>query len=84
MERELYSEDRMNCPICKSGNMASGYTSITFERANATVVVKSVPANVCDNCGEAFIAEEIARKVHDVVEAEFKKGVEVEVVHYAA
>ena len=64
--------------------MAEGHTGITFERANATVVVKSVPANVCDNCGEAFIAEEIARKVHDVVEAEFKKGVEVEVVHYAA
>ncbi len=74
----------MNCPICKSGNMAAGHTSMTFERANATVVVKSVPANVCDNCGEAFVAEEIARKVHDVVEAEFKRGVEVEVIHYAA
>ena len=74
----------MNCPICKSGNMAEGLTSITFERANATVVVKSVPANVCDNCGEAFIAEEIARKVHDVAETELKKGVEVEIVHFAA
>jgi YgiT-type zinc finger domain-containing protein len=58
--------------------MAAGHTSITFERANATVVVKSVPANVCDNCGEAFIADEIARKFYAVAETEFKKGVEVE------
>ena len=74
----------MNCPICKSGNMASGKTSITFERQNATVVVKSIPANVCDNCGEAFIDETIARSVHRIVETELKKGVEIEVVHYAA
>ena len=40
--------------------------------------------DVCDNCGEAFIAEEIARKVHTVVNTEFKKGIDLEVVHYAA
>ena len=40
----------MNCLICKSGNMASGKMSITIKRQNATVVVKSVPANICDYC----------------------------------
>ena len=67
----------MNCPICKSGNMTSGHTSLTFEKAGATVVVKRVPANICDNCGEAFVAE-------DVAHAELKKGVEIEVIHHAA
>jgi YgiT-type zinc finger domain-containing protein len=74
----------MNCPICKSGTMIDGYTSITFEKAAATVVVKGIPATVCDNCGEAFVAEVIARKVHGVVEAELEKGIEVEIVHFAA
>ena len=74
----------MNCPICKSGDTVAGYTTLTFEKASATVVVKGVPANICDNCGEAFVAEEIARKVHTVVNTEFKKGIELEVVHYAA
>lgn len=74
----------MTCPICKSGFMTVGHTSLTFEKNGATVVVKDIPANVCDNCGEAFVPEEIARHVHEVVEAELKKGIEVEVVHYAA
>ena len=84
MERGLHEEEPMNCPICKSGDMVSGHTTLTFEKASATVVVKGVPANICDNCGEAFVAEEIARKVHAVVNTEFKKGIELEVVHYAA
>jgi YgiT-type zinc finger domain-containing protein len=77
-------EDRMNCPICKNGSMTKGRTSVTFERKNATVVVKSVPANVCENCGEAFIEEVIARSVHRIVDTELKKGVEIEIIHYAA
>jgi YgiT-type zinc finger domain-containing protein len=64
--------------------MASGHTSLTFERTGATVVVKGVPANICDNCGEAFVPEEVARRVHDVAQTELRKGVEIEVIHYAA
>jgi YgiT-type zinc finger domain-containing protein len=74
----------VNCPICKSGNMTSGHTSMTFERAGATVVVKGVPADICDNCGEAFVADEVARRVHEVARTELRKGVEIEVIHYAA
>ena len=74
----------MNCLICKSGCIAAGHTTMAFEKAPATVVVKGVPANICENCGVAFIAEEVARKVHSVANKEFEKGIEIEVVHYAA
>lgn len=74
----------MNCPICKNGTMTPGYTSMTFEKGAATAVVKGVPAKICDNCGEAFVAEDVARRVYAVVETEFKKGIEIEVVHFAA
>jgi hypothetical protein len=47
-------------------------------------VITDIPAHVCDNCGEAFVPEKTARRVHEVAEAELKKGVVVEVVHYAA
>ena len=67
MERGLHEEEQMNRPICESGNMVPGVTSLTFEKASATVV-----------------AEEVARKVHDVVNTESKKGIEIEVIHYAA
>ena len=74
----------MNCPVCKHGNMISGLTTLTFEKASATLVVKRVPADICDNCGEAFVAEKVARNVHKLAETELKKGVEIEVINYAA
>ena len=74
----------MNCPICKHGNMAAGRTSLIMEKEGATLVIKQVPAEVCDNCGEAFVDEEVGRKVHKIAESELKKGIEIEVIHYAA
>jgi len=64
--------------------MSPGNTSLTFEKGAATVVIKGVPAKICDNCGESFVTETVARKVHKVAETEFAKGVEIEVIHYAA
>ena len=51
---------------------------------SCAVIVSSVPPSVCDNCGEAFVVEEIARKLHQVAADELKKGVEIEIVHFAA
>ncbi len=74
----------MNCPICRHGNMVAGHTSFTIEKEGATLVIKQVPAWICDNCGEAFVDEEVGRKVHKIAELELQKGIEIEVIHYAA
>ena len=58
----------MKYPIWKGVNIGTGYTSITFESMNAIVVVKGVPANVCNNCwGHA--SRRNLRVVHAVVDA---------------
>lgn len=74
----------MTCPICKHGEMQKGFTTVVFESGISTIIIKSVPATVCDNCRESFIPEEISRKLVETVQVEAKKGVEVEVLHYAA
>ncbi len=74
----------MTCPICKHGKMEKGFTTLIFENGNSTIIVKKVPASVCDNCYESFISEDISRKLLETVNNEVKKGVEVEVLHYAA
>lgn len=74
----------MSCPICKHGRMYKGHTTLTFERGISTIVIKEVPASVCDNCHESFVTEEISRKLLETVRVEAQKGVEVEVLHYAA
>ena len=84
MDRAVYKEDQVKCPVCRYGELSDGVTSMTFERTNATIVVKKVPAEVCENCGEAFVSEEVARRVQTIVDDGFRKGVEIEVLTYAA
>ncbi len=74
----------MICPICRHGKMEKGFTTLVFENGNSTIIIKKVPANVCDNCQESFVSEEISKKLLTIVSDESKKGVEVEVLHYAA
>lgn len=35
-----------------------GTTTVTFHEAGRTTVVNEVPAEVCENCGEAYVAED--------------------------
>ena len=43
----------MKCAICKNGETYPGTTTVTLTRGEATIVIKNVPAEVCDNCGES-------------------------------
>lgn len=74
----------MKCVICKLGRTSSGLTTVTLEREKTTVVIKEVPAEVCDNCGEYYLSEEVTEKLHQLAEQAFCAGVEVEVLKYAA
>jgi len=74
----------MHCVICKHGHTKPGKVSVTLERDGSTLVFKSVPAQVCNNCGEQYVdSETTARLLHQAEEAA-KAGVEVEVPPYAA
>ena len=74
----------MNCVICKNGQLSAGTATITLQRAETTVVIKNVPADVCDNCGEYYLSEEMTELVLELGESAVKKGVEVEVLRWAA
>lgn len=41
----------MNCAICKTGQMVEGKTTVALQRAETTIVIKDVPAKICDNWG---------------------------------
>lgn len=72
----------MKCPICKHGNTKPGYASITLERDDATLVFKHVPAEVCDNCGEEFVSEEVTESLLDRANLAASEGVRVDVREY--
>ena len=74
----------MKCTICKHGKTAPGMSTVTLQRGESTVIIKGVPAEVCDNCGEYFLGEELTGLMLEKAEQAIRNGAEVEILRYAA
>lgn len=74
----------MRCVICKHGETKSGKTTVTLQRGETIVIIKEVPADVCDNCGEYYLNEKITDQVLLMAEEAVKKNAEVEILRFAA
>ena len=72
----------MKCAICRHGHTESGFTTVTLERNQTTLVFKQVPADICANCGEVYLSLEINRSLLKQAEQELKRGVFLEMVNY--
>ena len=74
----------MKCVICKKGETRPGTTTVTLERDGLTLVVKSVPARVCGNCGEQYVDEDVTTNLLRQAENVAQSGVQVDVRTYIA
>lgn len=73
----------MKCVICKHGETELSTTTMTLEHGGAVVAFKEVPAQVCTNCGEAYVDEEISAKLLGMAEQSVHDGIEIGVRKYA-
>lgn len=69
----------MKCVICKHGETEAGRTTVTLERGQTVVVFRNVPAEVCANCGEAYVSEEITAQLLEEAEEAVQARVQVDV-----
>ena len=74
----------MKCVICKKGETKKGKATVTLERDGVTLVIKSVPAQVCVNCGEEYIDEKTTAQLLKSAEIAAKTGVQVDVREFIA
>jgi len=74
----------MTCVICKTGRTRPGVTTVTLLRENSVIVIKEVPALICEDCGEYYLAEPEAQKVYALAEGAAQRDAELEILHYAA
>ena len=74
----------MECVICKHGTTRPGYVTVTLERNGCAIILRDVPADVCDNCGEYYLSEEVTNQVLSKAEAAIQSGAEVEILRFAA
>ena len=74
----------MKCPLCKNGDTQPGEVTVTLQRGETTVIIKDVPANVCENCGEYYLSDTITEQVLAMANDSVRKGAEVEILRFAA
>jgi YgiT-type zinc finger domain-containing protein len=74
----------MKCVVCKNGEINSGTATVTLERDNLILVVKGVPARVCENCGEEYLDEAETSRLLESAEEAAGSGVRVDVRDYVA
>jgi YgiT-type zinc finger domain-containing protein len=72
------------CVLCKHGNTQSEKGTVTLEQDNAIVILKGVPAEICNNCGEYYLSAAVTEQVLQRAEEAVSKGAEVEILRYAA
>ena len=74
----------MTCVICRKGQTGPGRATVTLERGGLTLVVRSVPARICENCGEEYLDEDTTSKLLQQADAAAHAGVRVEIRDYVA
>lgn len=67
------------CPLC-GGAKEPGKTLFSTETGEGVVVVRNVPAEVCDQCGEEWISAPTAQRLEKRVEEARQKHHPVEVI----
>jgi len=74
----------MKCVICKQGETKPGEVTVTLERGDTMVIIRRVPAQVCEECGEYYLAEAETRRVMEIASQAARNNAEVEILRYAA
>lgn len=73
----------MRCVICKHGQTQIGLVTVTLEQDESIVIIKKVPAEICDTCGEYYLSDVITEQVLNRSEVTVNNGAEVEIIRYA-
>lgn len=75
MDRRPKEESELIPDTCiySRGRLHKGITKYIVEVGNEVVIIKNIPAWICDVCDEAYITPEVSRKIDEVMSA-FRTG----------
>jgi len=71
------------CPIC-SGSMIKGTTTFTVDYDKGVIVIRHVPALVCNQCGESWIEDKQSEKLEELVQEAKSHARQLEVIDMVA
>lgn len=71
------------CPLC-GGGLTQGTTTFTADFGAGVLVVRHVPAETCEQCGEAWVGDAVAEKLEKLLNGAKTDSRQFEVVDMAA
>jgi YgiT-type zinc finger domain-containing protein len=74
----------MKCVICKHGTTYSGNVNVSLERDGCIIILKNVPADICENCDEYYLSQTTTAAVFDRAERAIASNAEVEILRFVA
>ena len=71
----------MNCFYCK-GELEQTQAAFTVELDNRIIVIKDVPTDVCQKCGQRSYNDEVAAQIENIVAGIRNELTEIAVIRY--
>lgn len=71
------------CMFCKGNVMKESLTTHVVNYKNCVIVIKNVPCEECEQCGEKYYTDEVAERLESMVDAAKKLMQEIAVIDYS-
>lgn len=70
------------CMFCKCDTVRDSVTTHVVNYKNCIIVIKNVPCEECEQCGEKFYTDEVAERLERLVSAAKRLMQEISVIDY--
>ena len=71
------------CMFCKCDSIKASVTTHVVNYDGAIIVIKNVPCEECEQCGEKYYTDEVAEKIEKLVNLAKQMMQEIAVLDYA-
>lgn len=72
----------MKCLVCKTGTMTPSTATYFADLKNCMIIVKNVPCQRCDQCGEVLYSASVSEKLYTLVEKAEVLASELTILEY--
>ena len=70
------------CMFCKCDTVRDSVTTHVVNYRDCIIVIKNVPCEECEQCGEKFYTDEVAERLEELVSAAKRLMQEISVIDY--
>ena len=70
------------CMYCKGGDFIESTTTHVVNYKDSLIIVENVPCLECDQCGETYFTDDVARRLEEIVNSVKKLAPKISIIDY--